>query len=201
MIREVLRGLQERGLIEIHPGRGAFVRDVRVTDAVRPLDTLYRQHRPTPRDLIQARVTLERETASLAALNATEADIEALQECLDRFDRAKDLLAKARADIAFHAAVARASRNPVIELMFGSITTLTFELMLRSLGDPLVSREGVPYHQQILDAIRAADPETSRAAMIGHLNVALENYGDDLDESLDLVTQRRIEQLLDLPAE
>jgi GntR family transcriptional regulator, transcriptional repressor for pyruvate dehydrogenase complex len=198
MVREVLRALEERGLIEVLPGRGAFVRDVALADAVRPLDTIYRQRKPTPRELIQARMMLERETATLAAEHATEADLEAMEAALRRYDEARDLLARARADIAFHAAVAHASHNPVIETMFGSITTLTFELMLRSLGDPHVTREGVPYHREILNAISARDPEAARAAMAGHLTVALRMYGDDLDKSLDLVAQRKIEQLLAL---
>lgn len=198
MIREVLRGLEQRGMIEVMPGRGTFVRDVQITDAVRPLDALYRQRKPTPRDLIQARMMLERETAALAAVHATPEDLGALEAALTRFDDARDLLSMARADVAFHAAVARASRNPVIELMFGSITNLTFELMLRSLGDPSVSREGVPYHQEILNAIRAGDPDAARDAMTGHLGVALNTYGDDLEQSLELVAQRRIEQLLNM---
>ncbi|GLW98967.1 transcriptional regulator [Microtetraspora sp. NBRC 16547] len=198
MVREVLRGLEQQGVIEVVPGRGSFVRDVRITDAVRPLDALYRQRKPTSRDVINARVMLERETAALAARHATAEDLRAIEEALRRFDEARDLVSRARADVAFHAAVAAASRNPVIEAMFGSITTLTFELMLRSLGDPSVSREGVPYHQEILNAIAARDPDAASAAMTGHLDVALRTYGDDLDQSLDLVAQRKIEQLMDL---
>lgn len=142
---------------------------------------------------------LERETAGLAAEHATAADLAEIEAMLIRFDQARDLLASARADIGFHAAVARAAHNPVIEMMFGSITTLTFEQMLRSLGDPNVSREGVPYHREIFTAIKSGDAEGARVAMAGHLTVALRTYGDDLDQSLELVAQRKIEQLLRTP--
>ncbi|MFD4026284.1 FadR/GntR family transcriptional regulator [Streptomyces sp. NPDC058576] len=198
MVREVLHGLEQRGLIEVAPGRGAFVRDVRVTDVVRPVDALYRQRRPTPRDVIHARLMLERETAALAARHATEEDLLALDVSLTRFDAARDVVSRARADIDFHATIARAAHSQVIEIMFSSIAGLTFELMLRSLGDPSVVREGVPYHREILCAIRARDPEAAAAAMTGHLDVALRTYGDDLDKSLDLVAQRSIEQLMGL---
>ncbi|WP_433412496.1 FadR/GntR family transcriptional regulator [Microtetraspora malaysiensis] len=201
MIREVLRGLEQQGIIEVVPGRGSFVRDVRITDAVRPLDALYRQRKPTSRDVISARMMLERETAALAAQHATPEDLRVIEEMLLRFDEARDLVSRARADVAFHAAIAAASHNPVIEAMFGSIATLTFELMLRSLGDPSVSREGVPYHQEILSAITARDPKAASDAMAAHLDVALRTYGDDLDQSLDLVAQRKIEQLMDLSAD
>ncbi|MGH9163699.1 MAG: FadR/GntR family transcriptional regulator [Vicinamibacteraceae bacterium] len=198
MIREVLQALQERGLIQIMPGRGAFVRNVQLADAVRPLDVFYRQHKPTPRDLIQARLMLERETAMLAARNATDADLRALEVALRELHDARDLITRARADLAFHTVIARASRNPVIETMFGSIAKLIFEQILRSLGDARVSREGVPYHQEIFDAIRSRDGAAASAAMAGHLEVALQTYGDDLDRPLDLLAQRSVEDPLSL---
>lgn len=197
LVREVLRSLQERGLIVITPGRGTFVRDFRWEDAVRPLDTIYRRRQPTPRDLVRARMMLERQTAALAADHAGAEDLSAMSDALTRFEASQDVVTRARADIDFHAAVARASHNPVIETMFGSITPLAFELMLRSLGDPTVSREGVPYHREIFNAISAHDADRAQEAMTGHLTIAFRTYGQDLDRSLDLVAQREIEQLLD----
>jgi GntR family transcriptional repressor for pyruvate dehydrogenase complex len=196
MVREAMRSLVERGLIEVMPGRGAFARQVRSRDAARPLDGLYRRQNPTARDLVEARMMLEQETASLAAARASADDVAALERALDEFDQARDVIARARADIAFHGAVARAAHNPVIETMFGSITVLTFELMLRSLGDPTVSREGVPYHHEIFAAIRARDPRRACEAMLGHLGIAIRLYGNDLDRSLDLVARRELERLL-----
>ncbi|TMR99909.1 FadR/GntR family transcriptional regulator [Nonomuraea basaltis] len=198
MVREVLRTLEERGLIEVRAGRGAYVRAAGPAVSVRPFDTAYRQRKPTPRHLVQARMMLERETARLAAEHATEADLAAMRAALDRCDQARDVVSKARADLDFHAAVARASRNPVIETMFDSISPLVFELMLRSLSDPAISREGLPYHDLVLRAIEDGDPTAARAAMERHLDLALTLFGNDLDQSLDLLAQRRIEQLLAL---
>lgn len=201
VVREVLRGLEERGLIVVAPGRGTFVRDFRWEDAVRPLDAIYRRRQPTPRDLVQARMMLERQTAALAADHASDADLAAMEAALGRFDEGHDVVTRARADIDFHAAVAAAAHNPVIETMFGSIRPLAFELMLRSLSDATVSRAGVPYHREVLEAIRSRDSTRAQRAMEGHLSIAFHTYGNDLDRSLDLVAQRKIEQLLDLADE
>jgi GntR family transcriptional repressor for pyruvate dehydrogenase complex len=197
MIREVLRSLEERGLIVVAPGRGSFIRDFHWEDAARPLDSIYRRREPTPRDLVQARMMLERETVSLAAEHAAEEDVGLMTDALTRFEASREVVSRARADVDFHAGVARASHNPVIETMFASIIPLAFELMLRSLGDPTVSREGVPYHREILEAIRAHDPEKAEKAMVGHLSIAFGTYGQDLDCSLDVVAQRKIKQLLE----
>lgn len=196
LMREVLRILAERGLIESSPGRGTFVREARLPDAARSLDAIYRRQRLTPRVVFQARLALERETAYLAAGNATAEDLTAIAAALNEFDASRDVMGKARADVRFHAAIARAGHNPVLEIMFGSIAGLTHQLMLRSLSDPLVSREGVPYHREVLAAIKARSPQAARRAMAGHLQVGLRTYGADLDDSLDVVTRRKLEELL-----
>lgn len=196
LVREALRSLVERGLIEVAPGRGAFVRPVRTSDAARPLDALYRRQNVTPRDLMEARMMLEREAAGLAAERAEPQDLEMLERALGRLDRASGLIERARWDVTIHALIARMSRNPVIETMFGSIASLTFELILRSLGDPSVAREGLPYHREIFEAIRAGDLQGAREAMEGHLSVAARLYGKDFDRSLDLVARRELERFL-----
>jgi GntR family transcriptional regulator, transcriptional repressor for pyruvate dehydrogenase complex len=197
VVREVLRSLEERGLIVVSPGRGAFVREPTATDVVRPLDSLIRRRQATPRDLVEARTMIEPRAAALAAERAEPADLDAMSRALTAFNDSAALLDRARWDLAFHAAVVRGSHNPVIETLFASIATLTLELMLRSLGDPSVSREGVPLHQEVFDAIRDRDPDRARDAMSGHLLVAVRLYGNDLDRGLDLIARRALERSLD----
>ena len=196
VVREALRGLAARGLIDIAPGRGAFARPVQASDAARPLDTLYRRQNSTPRQVVEARMMLEREAAALAAQRATPDELEAMKNVLARFDGATGLIEKARWDVTFHALLAKMAHNQVIEAMFHSIVSLTFELILRSLGDPTVSREGVPYHAQILAALRDRDPEKARQAVEGHLRVAGRLYGADIDQSLDRMARRELERFL-----
>jgi GntR family transcriptional regulator, transcriptional repressor for pyruvate dehydrogenase complex len=196
LVREALRGLIEKGYIEVSPGRGAFARQVRARDAARPLDILLRRQRVTPRDIVEARMMVERDAAYLAAERATDDDLEALRRALAGFASANGIIERATWDVAFHALISRAARNPVIETMFGSIVGLTFELVVRSLGDPGVSREGVPYHDEILDALVHRDPARARRAVEGHLLVAGRMYGNDLDRSLDAVAREGLERAL-----
>jgi GntR family transcriptional repressor for pyruvate dehydrogenase complex len=196
IVREALRGLAARGLIEIAPGRGAFARPVQAGDAARPLDTLYRRQNTTPREVVEARMMLEREAAVLAARRATPEELAAMQGVLARFDAAVGLIEKARWDVTFHALLAKMAHNQVIETMFHSIVSLTFELMLRSLGDPTVSRAGVPYHAQILAALRDGDAARARQAVEDHLLVAGRLYGSDLDQNLDLMARRELERFV-----
>jgi DNA-binding FadR family transcriptional regulator len=196
VVREVLSRLEERGLIESAPGRGSFVRAADPRVVRDSLDTILRRRAPTPHHVVEARLLLEARTARLAAENAEQSDLDDIRAALEEFDSARDVVTRARADVEFHAAVVRASHNPVFEFMFTSISTMTFELMLRSLSDTEVSREAVPLHKEVLEAITSGDADTAAQLMIRHLEVAQKLYGPDLDERLDLVTQRRAQQLL-----
>ncbi|MQA02107.1 MAG: FCD domain-containing protein [Streptosporangiales bacterium] len=196
VVREVLRELQERGLVEISPGRGTFVRAVGALDAGRLVEVLYRRGQTTPRQLVEARTMLEGQAAALAAERATDDDVAAMGRALEGFDRATGVIGRAKADIAFHALLARASHNPVLDIMFGSISGLVFEQMLRSLDDPHVAAEGVPYHRQVLAAIENRDAAAAGAAMTEHLTLALRTYGSDLDESLERIAMRKVDDLL-----
>jgi GntR family transcriptional repressor for pyruvate dehydrogenase complex len=196
-VREAIRGLVERDLIEVVPGRGAFVRHARSSDAATRLDALLRRRQPTPRHLVEARLMLEGTTAALAAKRAEGGDLEAIAAALDAFDAADGLLEQVRHDLAFHLAVARAAHNPVVETMFGAIAGLTAELMLRSLGDPATTPASLPYHRAIFDAIRDKDPVRARTAMTDHLEVAARTYGADFDRSLEAVARRELARLLD----
>lgn len=197
VVREVLRQMQERGLVEIEPGRGAFVRAVGTMDAARVADGLYRRGQATPRHLVDARAVLECRAASLAATEATEQELNSMARALKRFDEATGVIERAQADIAFHALVARASHNPVIELMFGSIGRFVVEMMLRSLDDPSVVAQGAPQHHKILAALKKKDAKSANKHMNDHIMLAISLYGDDLDLPLDAIARRKVGDIFD----
>jgi GntR family transcriptional repressor for pyruvate dehydrogenase complex len=184
-VREVLRGLEQRGLIEIVPGKGAYARDPGMTEAARAMREAFHADHATPRNLIEARDTLERQTASLAAQRATPVDLALLGRALHDFETADGLVAQAAADIAFHSLLARASHNPVLATMFDSISSLVFETMLRSLADGTTARRGGPVHRRILDAVTRGDAQDAASAVSEHIHLAEDTYGADLDERLD----------------
>jgi DNA-binding FadR family transcriptional regulator len=195
IVREALRVLVERDLIEVRPGRGAFVRTTDSSSGAQRMDAVYRLSHVTPRDLVEARLMLECTAAKLAAARASETDLQQLEAAAEGCERAVTIVDRARYDLAFHLAVARAAHNPVIETMFRSISSLTIELMFRSLSDQAVVAESLPLHRAVVEAIRNQDPEAARAAMGDHLAVASRLYGDDFEASIKSVAQRELARL------
>ena len=132
MVREALRSLVERGLIEVEPGRGAFVRGDTGPRRFQPLDLEYRRRGTTARQLSETRLMLETEAAALATIHADADDLAILESALERLESSATPLDRVRNDLAFHVAVVAAAHNPVIETMFASIHGLTVELMVRA---------------------------------------------------------------------
>lgn len=192
IVREVLRGLQERGLIEIAAGQGTFVRAPTTADGARSLESYYRRRNATAREVMDARLMLETAAARLAALNADAAEVSAMWRALEDCEKADTVVDGARHDLAFHGMIARASHNPMMDMMFASIAGFTFELMLRSHADPEALKRGLPHHRQIAEAVGAHEPDAAERAMRDHLMLASTMYRDDYERSVDNVARREL---------
>ncbi len=197
MVREAIRTLAERRLIDVVPGRGSFVRQATVEDSADRLTDVFDQRQVTARYLIEARTMVEITTAAIAAERADEEEIDRIRTALEMFDSARSLLDRVRGDLAFHLAIVHAAKNPLIETMFRAIQPYTVESMVRSLTDDVVTDESIPFHRTILDAIVARKPAVASDAMWNHLAVGLVTYGDDLDRNLDVITRQSMSRLSD----
>lgn len=200
IVREVLRRLQERGLIVVQPGRGSYVRELVTTEAHTSLDFLVRRGEVLVGDLVVARRMLETEAAGLAAVRHNEDDAARMSEALAAFNARRDVASGAELDVTFHEAITFASGNPVIQIMFGAIRPLTHGMVLRSLTDRETLRVGAPVHHDILDAILARDADSARAAMTEHIELAQKLYGSDIDRPLHEVLHRRAGNLPEVAA-
>ncbi|GAA4342114.1 FadR/GntR family transcriptional regulator [Microbacterium rhizosphaerae] len=181
LVRESLRVLRERGLIEVSLGRGSFVREMDPKDDGASPELLSRTGLVTARHLIAAREMLETNTAALAAANRTQEDLERLAMALAELESAP-LRTAADFDLAFHTAIADASHNPVLQVMFSSISTLAHQMMVRSLTDEHVV--GAELHGVLFERISVGDAAGAARVMAEHISAAKLFYGADLDTPL-----------------
>ena len=82
-VREALRALQSRGLVEIRAGEGAFVRDVSVETLIEPLALVILPQRQAVGELFEARRVLEPAIAALAARRATRDELAEMDRILE----------------------------------------------------------------------------------------------------------------------
>lgn len=195
MVREALRTLAERRLIEVRPGRGSVVREATVEDAVKRLIEYFDHRGVTPRNLIEARSMIETTATGLAAGRASDQDRQEIVLANAQVDAAVTLIERVRWDLAFHLAIVRAAGNPLVETMFHALQPYIVELLLRSLTDDEVTQKGLAFHERIIDAIADRDVRTASREMRGHLILGLTMFGDDLDRNLNLVAQDALRRI------
>jgi GntR family transcriptional regulator, transcriptional repressor for pyruvate dehydrogenase complex len=170
-VREAVKALREKGLVEAYSGRGTFITDG-TTQAVRQsLDLMVKIGQPEgSTQLAEVRAILEPEIAALAALRGQESEIATMREAVAIMDAAgHDPDAYIEADLDFHLALAEAAANPLILSLIDSIVGLLREQRLRIFRVPGGPERGQVHHKKILDAIERRDPEKAREAMKAHL--------------------------------
>ena len=164
-VREAIRVLVSAGLLEVRQGDGTYVLERQ--SGHEPLE--YRLRRATAQEIHDVRRLIEVETARLAALNRTQADIDTMRDCLSRKKAAltaSDPHGYVMADIAFHSAVASASGNSLLADLYRS-----FCMVFQDFLDSLIADRGVNQYQDrihtgLLEAIAAQNPEqAARFAM------------------------------------
>ena len=176
-VREALRMLEIMGLVQVKPGRGAFVKDL-TSDLSIPLSTWLASHKETIRNYFEVRMILEPASAALAALRSTGDDVRKIRKKLDDFRTCLDqgdLVGIIQADIGFHNLIGNATKNKTLQLFTNIITRLlvdSWKASLRTEGRP---RETVKEHDQILQAIIRKDPAAAQELMQKHLEYGLEN--------------------------
>ena len=195
MVREALRVLAERRLIEVVPGRGSFVREATVDDAVERMIEIFDHRGVTVRNLIEARTMIETTAAALAAQRADQRARDAIAGACSSCQAAPSVLERVRWDLAFHLAIAQAARNPLVLTMFHAIQPYIVELLVRSLTDDAVTREGLVFHDRIVTAIVAGKGRDASREMRAHLALGLTLFGSDLDRNLDLVARDALKRL------
>jgi DNA-binding FadR family transcriptional regulator len=192
--RECIRGLEERGLVDVKHGRGATVTpgdrwnvfDPEVLGALLDCD----QGAEILGEYLQCRRILEVEAAGLAAERATDADLAALSDAFARMtscaERARHNAAAEdlyhEADIAFHRALIAATGNRALGNMLEPVHR-ALAAARRPLARPEARIErSLPEHRRILSAVAAGRPQDARAAMRAHLDT-VEGYLREYAES------------------
>lgn len=184
--REAVKMLTAKGLLSARPRQGTVVQPTTSwnlfdTDVLRWL--LERQFSvELLKQFNQLRVAIEPEAAALAAQFAGEDDLQRIDEGLARMEAADrghdDTL---EADIAFHVAILRASRNPFYA-QFRDVVGTALRTSIRFTNRIKGRTASVADHGAVRDAIAARNPDGARAAMrslIGDVLDLIEEKGGE----------------------
>ncbi|APW38924.1 hypothetical protein RD110_18345 [Rhodoferax koreense] len=188
VVREAMSRLQASGLVETRQGVGTFVLATPMASpllSVGPRDIQVRQKLA----MLELRISLESEAASLAAARRADAHLAAMRAALDTFDAQRRAGGSTtEADFQFHVQIAAATGNEYFQEVLQSLGNATIprpagagsaaptspastgarfgeaQPVLES-GKAVTQRE----HEAIYEAIHRGDPASARAAMFMHL--------------------------------
>jgi GntR family transcriptional regulator, transcriptional repressor for pyruvate dehydrogenase complex len=178
VIREALKTLADRGLIEVRSGHGTFVVDGTGNALAQSLQLMMSLggFEDPMADLVEVREFIEPEIAYRAALRAGEDDLERMRFAVATMDRhMHDMARYIAADDEFHLALATGTRNAFAPRLLHSIVDVLHELRGRIFQVPGGPARGQHHHRRILRAVEDRAPEAAREAMRAHVKQVWED--------------------------
>ena len=177
-VREAVKALREKGLVEIRPGRGTFITNGAQGVVRHSLGLLMKfgSAGASP-NLVEVREIMEPEIAALAAMRINEDQVAAMNDAVRVMDTALDNVDSfVEADLDFHLALAQGTQNPIIPILMDSIIDLLRVQRKRiALVRGGLSR-GQYHHKKIQEAVIRHDLKAARLAMQRHLGQVRKDF-------------------------
>lgn len=172
VVREAVRALVAKGLLEVHPGSGTMVRSPTAETIAQSMTLFLRAGKPELdyEKVLEVRRVLEVEIAGLAAERRTAKDLEEMEEILHEASEIQDDRDRfAKSDVDFHAALARATHNELFSLLLDSVVDIMIKVRQMGFDVPGMPVRALKHHRAILEQVKAGDPQRARQAMREHL--------------------------------
>ena len=178
-VREAIKALGEKGLVESFSGRGTFITNGTSHAIRQSLDLMMKIGQSAgSTHLAEVRDILEPEIAALAAARAEDQHLASMREAVAVMDRSKhNAEAFIEADLDFHLGMAEAAANPLILSLIDSIVGLLREQRMRIFQAEGGPERGQYHHKRILKAVENRDPERARQCMRAHLKQVRQDSG------------------------
>lgn len=177
VVREVVRLLTAKGLVEVRAGSGTYVCELGAEIVTSPIDLLLQASVLRIEDIHETRTALEIGIAELAAERAGPSEIREMERNLQEMKRLYgdgrdrlDVAVFASTDVEFHALLAHATRNPLLEVLVDSLNGVMKQVrfqLLDTIGQ--APQRALFYHSHIVEKVREHDSEGARAVMEAHL--------------------------------
>ncbi|WP_110204963.1 FadR/GntR family transcriptional regulator [Nocardioides daejeonensis] len=166
-VREAIRQLAGRGVLESRQGAGVFVTAL---DVAEEWDAVLR--RAGIIAVIEARIAIEAEAAAYAAERRTPQALRAVRRSLEERRSAQGSIEDyVDADMRFHRAIVVAAESPVLLELFDSFVPRLRQAMVEMLriGRGVAAEEDHEAHVHLAEAIAGRDPEAARLLSRSHL--------------------------------
>ncbi len=182
-IREALKILEYKGLIETRKGAGSFVTRRNLDHFMNMLTDnvqAYISNKTAQlKNVMELRQLIEDYALSCLPQKPTENLLSTLEKSLTQQEKGYvdiDTQLYYEAHSLFHLCIIEFLENPIITMVYNNILILTQKHMRTVSGDHNVMRKAIDEHRAIFEAIKAKNTEESRRILGEHLRCALERF-------------------------
>jgi len=178
VVREALRSLDAMRIIDLATGKRATVAHIDHGAMSMMIEHGVHTEQINIHQIYDVRRAIEMRTVTLASIRRSDGEAQqilTLAQAMRTSSGVPDLLMEN--DLAFHMTLARASRNPVLELLVGSfqqITRQTWPVGWKSRATPEARETMIATHESIARAIAASDPQAATTAMATHFDESVQ---------------------------
>jgi GntR family transcriptional repressor for pyruvate dehydrogenase complex len=186
VIREALKLLKERGLVDSRNGTGSYITKPEATNLSDVISRMVAMDNIDYKSIYEVRIILETAACKKAAQLVTPMQLQEMEELLEKMkDRSLTVQERREMDFAFHAAIAHATGNPLLEVMVKAMKNVFIRMIEKGIFLEGGIDDAIMRHGNILDALKEHDPIMAEDAMHDHLSFSRKNVERYLQKQQD----------------
>ena len=170
IIREAMKLLKERGLINSRTGSGAYITTPKASLLSATMARIIKINKIDFNDIYRIRILLEVESVRNCAMNATDQALDSMEVLLNTLKNKELTIPDRRdSDYAFHYQIAVASGNGLMALLVKTMSNVFKEMINTGIFIEGQIDDAILRHEKIMIALRNRDPVEAQNAMREHL--------------------------------
>lgn len=176
VIREALKLLKERGLVESRNGTGSYITKPEAANLSDVISRMVAMNHIDYLAIYEIRSILETASCRKAARTATKEQLAQMQELLENLkDRSISVEERREKDFAFHIAIAEAAGNPLLVILVQAMKNIFMEMIEKGIFITGGIDDAIMRHNSIMNALLKHDADAAERAMRDHLEFSRKN--------------------------
>ena len=168
-VREAIQALAFSGYLEVIQGKGTYI--LEMATQYDEIVKFFSEFSNYSLDyLMEARIMLEGEFARLAALNASQEEIDVIERVFNEIASSKDLNTFFVKDLEFHLTIAKATHNPIMNGLMKIIGEMLYKETQKIIEISKDTKENtIETTRDLVQAIKQRDAEKAKELMSEHI--------------------------------
>jgi len=177
-VREAIQALAFSGYLEVIQGKGTYILEIAIK--YDEIVNFFSEFSNYSLDyLMEARIMLEGEFARLAALNASQEEIDVIERVFNEIASSKDLNTFFVKDLEFHLTIAKATHNPIMNGLMKIIGEMLYKETQKITEKSKYTKEDtIENTRNLIQAVKQRNAEQAKELMGKHIGNIRETLKD-----------------------